>query len=213
MLFSVLFLIVNLNLLKVCGNFVDRIDLFLRNSYFIIQCNENEVQIIRKFVTYEEFQSNFECTNKNEILAHGIDKVQIVDLGKIVKKCHENEFVRIESDLIEIKSSLNKDENGVDWPHYQTPFTKETLKSNGEEFHLNEMKKKSFILIEMNINDLPEEEQEYFFIYIEFVNRPLICRIRITGLQRKTNDGTCDPDIYREISSPACYYRVCYFIS
>ena len=212
MLSSVLFLIVNLNLLKVCGNFVDRLDLLIRNSYFIIQCNENEVQIIRKFVSFEEFQSNFECTNKDEILVHGIDKIQIIDLGKIRPKCHENEFVRIESDLNQIKSSLNKDENGVDWPHYETPFTKDTLKSNGEEFNLNEIKKMSLILIEMNINDLPEEEQ-YSFIHLEFVNRPFICRIRITGLQRKTNDGTCDPNIYREISNPACYYKVCYFIS
>ena len=60
-------------------NFVDRLDLLISQSYLIIRCNDKEIQIVRYLKTFEEFQSHFQCTNKNQILQHGSDRTQVID--------------------------------------------------------------------------------------------------------------------------------------
>jgi hypothetical protein len=69
MLYSVIFLILSssvcIYLKERWEIFVDRLDLLIKGSYLIIQCNENEVEIVRLFSTFEEFESNLKCTNKN----------------------------------------------------------------------------------------------------------------------------------------------------
>jgi len=187
-------------------NFVDRLDLLITQSYLIIQCNENEIQIIRFVNTFEELESNLKCTNKNDLLEHGSDKVQIIDFYRVTIGCEKNEVVRIRGHFTRIKASLDKTGNGVDWPYVDTPFTKETGEEPNKLKFYNE-KNIKFILREINYKDLPDTK-ENIFIYLEFVNRPMVCRIGIIGLQKTTNGRRCDEQILDKVNEPICYYKV-----
>jgi hypothetical protein len=60
MLYSVIFLILSSSVCIYLEErweiFVDRLDLLIKDSYLIIQCNENEVEIVRLFSAFEEFE-------------------------------------------------------------------------------------------------------------------------------------------------------------
>lgn len=210
MLYLVIFFILNASVCLYSSepweNFVDRLDLLIRDSYLIIQCNENEVQIIHLLTTFDELKSNLKCTNKNELFKHGIEKMQIIDLEKVFISCH-NKIVRFEVHFKQVKVSLSKIQNGVDWPFVHTPYTKEIKKSDPNKLKFLDKEEIIFILTEIKNKELPKEKQT-LFIHLDFVNRPMICRMRITGVKKKTNDGECEPKIIDDVFEPVCYYKV-----
>jgi hypothetical protein len=191
---------------KAWENFVDRLDLLIIQSYLIIQCNENEIQIIRFINTFEELESNLKCTNKNDLLEHGNNKVQIIDFHRVTINCENSKFIRINGYFTRIKASLDKTENGVDWPYVHTPFTKEMGKDPNKLKFYNE-KNIDFILREISYKNLSHTKAN-IFIYLDFVNRPMVCRIRIIGLQKTTNAHGCNDEILDEVHEPICYYKV-----
>ena len=123
--------------------------------------------------------------------------------------CLNDQIVRLESSFKQIKASLSKEQNGVDWPYLHTPYTKNIDKSDPQEIEFSKSNKMNSILTDFVIDDLPEEKQKTF-LSMEFVNRPLFCRIRLTGLHKTNNDGQCDSDIFEKVSEPICYYKVCF---
>jgi hypothetical protein len=215
MLYLVLFVILNVSVCIYSAepweNFVDRLDLLIRDSYLIIQCNKNEIQIIRFLTTFDELELNLQCTNKNDLFQHGIEKVQIIDFERIFISCHDNDkIIRFEVNFKQVKVSLNREQNGVDWPFVHTLYTKEIKKLDPKKMKFLEKNEISIILTEFNSNDLSQKKQTLFF-HLDFVNRPMICRIRITGVKKKTNDGSCEPKMIEDVFEPVCYYKVGHF--
>lgn len=213
MLYSFVFFILNnficQTLTSPWENFVDRLDLLITQSYLIVRCNDNEVQISRHIKTYDELLKNFQCTNKDEIFQHGIDKTQLIDFLKVTRSCQPDKSLRLESIFQQIKASVSKDENGVDWPYLHTPYTKEKIKSNPIELDFFQNKEIKFILTDLTFDDLPETEQNAFIKW-EFLNRPLFCRVRLNKLH-KTNPENCSPDAFKSLLEPLCYYKVRFF--
>jgi tRNA A37 threonylcarbamoyladenosine dehydratase len=188
-------------------NLVDRIDLLITDSFLIIQCNEHEIQVIRRVTTFEEFESNLKCTNKENIVSHGIERVQIIDFSKVIISCKNNEIVHLEGNFKRVKASLSKKENQVDWPFVHTPFTKDIQIIDPNQMKFFSEKQIDLTLTEINIDQLPQVKNN-LFIYLDFVNRPMICRIRINGLHKKLKNEKCDAHILDEVNEPVCYYKV-----
>jgi len=186
--------------------FYDRLDLLITESYLIIQCNENEIQIIHFVTTFEELQSNLKCTNKDNLLEHGIQRVQIIDFNKLFISCKSSKF-RLNGRFHRVKKSLDKNGNEVDWPFVHTPFTKEIEKTDPIKMKFFDNEDMEFTLSQISVKELSNVKQS-FFIYLDFVNRPMICRIRVNGLRQKTNGSSCKADIVDEVNEPICYYKV-----
>ena len=217
MLYLVDFLILN-SFLWICRseiweNFVDRLDFLVKDSFLIVQCNDEEIQIVSSFQTFEEFQSNFQCTNENEIFEHGINRIQIVDFDQVSYQCeNHDQIIRFQGYFTRRKVSLDKEENGVEWPFVHTTFTKEIIKSDPYQMNFFENEQMKMIFIDLKIEDLPKKK-ENLSIYLEFVNRPMICRIRFIHLQKKNNDDQqCNTKVFDNIYEPVCFYKVSLFI-
>jgi hypothetical protein len=175
------------------------------NSYLIIKCNEHEIQIIRSFNTYEEFKSNFECTNKNDLLQHENDKVQLVNCGKSTITCVKKKYLQMTGHFTRVKSSVKKDK--IDWPIIHTKYTKEIKKT--DPIIMNFVKKDDIDIIfdEIQVNQLKNGKNN-LTIYFEFINRPMVCSNFFQGIQVKGKDGTCNPFNFDSVKSSMCYYKV-----
>ena len=189
------------------SDFIDRLDLFFVNSYLIIKCNEREIQIIRSFNTYEEFKSNFECTNKNDLLEHENDKVQLVTCGQSTITCVKKKYLQMTGHFTRVKSSVKKDKKGVDWPIIHTKYTKEIKKS--DPIIMNFIKKDQIDIIfdEIQVNQLKNGKNN-LTIYFGFINRPMVCSHFFQGIEVKEKVGTCNPFNFDSVKSSMCYYKV-----
>ncbi|CAF0919222.1 unnamed protein product [Adineta steineri] len=147
----------------------DRLDFLIINSYLIIQCNENEIQLIRSVTSFEELKSNLKCSNKNELLQHTIDNVQVINFPKAFFKCIENKKIRSIGHFVRIKPSLDRSKNGVQWPFIHTEIKKTSL------IKMKFLKKKEIDidLDEIDVNDLLTKQND-IYIYFDFVNRPMV---------------------------------------
>ena len=185
MLYLVDFLILN-SFLWICRseiweNFVDRLDFLVKDSFLIVQCNDEEIQI--------------------------------VDFGQVSYQCeNHDQIIRFQGYFTRRKVSLDKEENGVEWPFVHTTFTKEIIKSDPYQMNFFENEQMKMIFIDLKIEDLPKKK-ENLSIYLEFVNRPMICRIRFIHLQKKNNDDQqCNTKVFDNIYEPVCFYKVSLFI-
>jgi len=188
-------------------NFVDRLDLLIRRSYLIIQCNDKEIQIIRIVKTFEELKSNMKCKNQDKLFKHKIDNVQIMDFSHATTICENKKVMLITGHFSRVEKSLDKIENGVDWPFLHTQFTKETSKSppiKMKFFHKDEI---DIRLFRIQMDEL-SKKKDTIFTYLDFVNRPMVCSIRLIGLTNKTQPSSCHTIIIDQIYSPLCFYKV-----
>jgi hypothetical protein len=192
---------------EVWENFVDRLDLIFPRSYLIIQCNENEIQIIRYVNTFEELESNFECTNKDNILEHGIERVQMILFQEYKPVCETNKIFRIIAQFNRIKASLDKKENSVDWPYIDSPIKKEIKKIEPIKIKFQEQSQMNIRLGQFHVDELSEKKHD-LFIYLDFLNRPMTCRILINGLYKRKHDGSCESVVLERVTQPLCYYKV-----
>ena len=205
MLYLVVYLILNSSVcifsIEPWETFVNRFDLLIKDSYLIIQCNEKEIQIARSVTTYEDLESNVQCTNKDILFEHGIDKVQVIDFIKMYTKCPNEEVIFI-AYFSRVKPSLDEDGNGVGWPFIRTRYMK-NIPTELNFFNKAEM---NLILAAIEIKKLTSTI-EAFLINIDFVNRPMRCRIRINGLH-KAADQSCEGKLMKSLFEPVCYYKV-----
>jgi hypothetical protein len=188
-------------------NFVDRLDLLITRSYLIIQCNDKEIQVIRIVKTFEELKSNMKCKNQDNLFKHKIANVQIIDFSHATTTCENNKFMLITGQFSRVKKSLDKLENGVDWPFLHTEFTKENAKSPPIKMKFFNKDKIDIPLFRIQIDELSKKKGA-IFNYLDFVNRPMVCSIRLLSLINKTQPNSCDPIIIDQIYSPVCFYKV-----
>jgi hypothetical protein len=186
---------------------IDRLDLLFTQSYLIIQCNEEEIQIIRSLNTFEELNSKMKCTNKDTILQHKNDRVQIVNLAEITVTCEKNQVIQMTGRFDRIKKSLKKDQNGVEWPYIHTHFTKEIEKTDPIKMKFLDDAHINIILTQIDVNEF-KDETNIFSIYLDFVNRPMACRIVIPSIKLKKKDGSCNSIDAENCRHPICYYKV-----
>ncbi|CAF3556023.1 unnamed protein product [Adineta steineri] len=181
----------------------DRLDFLIINSYLIIQCNENEIQLIRSVTSFEELKSNLKCSNKNELLQHTIDNVQVINFPKAFFKCIENKKIRSIGHFVRIKPSLDRSKNGVQWPFMHTEIKKTSL------IKMKFLKKKEIDidLDEIDVNDLLTKQND-IYIYFDFVNRPMVCNFLWYGIDKNTHDKSCDKIPVKDFQTPTCYYKV-----
>ena len=98
--------------------------------------------------------------------------------------------------VTQIKASSNK-EYGVDWPYFYTPSMENITKSLSQEIDFSKGNQIRLILTDFKIDYLSKEKQKAF-LSMEFVKRSSLCRVRITGLHKTTNDGKFHPDIFKK---------------
>jgi hypothetical protein len=147
------------------------------------------------------------CKNKENLFKHTIDNVQIIDFSHATTICENNKVMLITGHFSRVKKSLDKIENGVDWPFLHTQFTKETSKSSPIKMKFFNKDKIDIRLFRIHIDEL-SKKNDTIFTYLDFVNRPMVCSIRIIGLTNKTQPTSCHPMIIDQIYSPVCFYKV-----
>ncbi|CAF0956687.1 unnamed protein product [Adineta steineri] len=180
----------------------DRLDFLIINSYLIIQCNENEIQSIGSVTSFEELEANLKCSNKNKLLQHTIDNVQVINFSKVIFKCIGDKKIRITGHFVRSKSSLDKSKNGVEWPFIHT----EIKTTSPIKMKFLDKKEIDIILDEISLSELAKENDIY--IYMDFVNRPMVCSFFWQGIDKNTHGKSCDNIPVKDFQSPTCYYKV-----
>ena len=198
---------------KIYEKFPDRLDLLIKDSYLIIECNQNEYQIIHFVNTYEELQSNLNCGNKDKILEHGKERTQIIDFFRVILKCKNNKKdIDLNGEFQRIKQSLDIENNNVEWPFLRTSFLNEKDSKEPRKMKFLKKQLQNFDLIQTNVEKLPEGQQP-LFIYLDFINRPMVCRVRLTGLRHQAK-GSCDMNNVHNFTvyEPVCLYKVSFIL-
>ncbi|UJR38584.1 hypothetical protein I4U23_031248 [Adineta vaga] len=189
---------------------IDRIDFLIKESYLIIECNENEFEIIRLVNSFDELESNFQCENRDEIFEHAIDQTQLVSFNQIKIICNNKNKKKfeIQGKFIREKETLKKEIFDVEWPFIHTNYTKQNKKEPLKmKFH--EKTDMDLILYEFSLKTFFNNSKNSLEIYLPFVNRPMSCKYDLTYELKDQNQTTCENiQMNQKKIHPICFYQV-----